>query len=208
MNDLINAIIAGERQKAKAITESIIEEDSAYEIITNSISKAMEVVGQRYETGEYFIPEMIRSAKCAELAFSILKPHIRLESVQEGKKVVIGTVKGDVHDIGKNIMKSVLECSGFTVYDLGVNVHPKQFIDKIIETGSTLLLLSALTTATSLAMQEVLSELVRLGMRERVKVLVGGVSVSESFARSIGADYYGSSIKETLEFCKSVPNSV
>lgn len=208
MKDLIDAIIAGERQKAKAITESIIEEDSAYEIITNSISKAMELVGQKYETGEYFIPEMIRSAKCAELAFSILKPHIRLESVQGGKKVVIGTVKGDVHDIGKNIMKSVLESSGFVVYDLGVNVPPQRFIEKIEETGSTLLFLSALTTATSLAMQEVLAELKRLGLRDKVKVLVGGVSVSESFARSIGADYYGNSIKETLEFCKSVPNSV
>lgn len=201
---LIESIIEGNKEKTSKISEEIVRQSNVYEIITESISEALEVVGQKDQTGEYFIPEMLRSARCAELSFSFLKPHINFEKIKVPAKVVIGTVKGDVHDIGKNIIKTVLESTGFIVYDLGVNVKPQQFIDKIVETDSNILLLSALTTTTSLAMKEVIEELKKLNMREKIKIVVGGVSVNKEFAQEIGADFCGKTIKDTLEYCKKV----
>lgn len=201
---LIDSIIEGNKEKTSQISGEIVRQSNAYEIITESISEALEVVGQKYQTGEYFIPEMLRSARCAELSFGFLKPHIRFEKIKVPAKVVIGTVKGDVHDIGKNIIKTVLESTGFIVYDLGVNVKPQQFIDKIVETDSKILLLSALTTATSLAMNVVIENLKKRNMRKKIKIVIGGVSVNKEFAQEIGADFYGKTIKDTLKYCKKV----
>lgn len=203
-SELIRAIIQGKKEKTIKTALKIIKQAKAYEIITESISKVFEIVGRKYETGEYFIPEMLRSARCAELSFNLVKPKIRLDKIGNDTGVVIGTVKGDIHDIGKNIIGSILASTGFIVHDLGVNVNPKQFVAKLNKTKSKILLLAALTSSASLAMKDVIVELKKNKIRDKVKVVIGGVSVNKKFAEEIGADFCGKTIKETLEYCKKL----
>lgn len=161
-------------------------------LLEDGFTRALQGVGARWETGEIYLPEMILSAEAMKAAMAVLKP--RLTEVQGSAcpslRCVMGTVRGDIHDIGKSIVGALLEASGFAILDLGTDVEPSRFVRAIRETGAGFLGLSALLTTTMPEMKEVLGALEEAGLRERVRVAIGGAPVTRQFADEIGADGY------------------
>lgn len=199
------AIIEGDAEKGVELAEALVGEASATpEEIIDKLSGAMEVVGGRYETGEYFIPEMLRSADAVEKALAALESYLFEHRHEASGVVVMGTVKGDVHNIGKNIIVSALRAAGYEVHDLGVNISTEKFVNKVRETGADLLLLSAFTTATKPALMDIMDSLKREGLREKVKVISGGASHSEELARDVGVDGFAQDVKSTLAVCREL----
>jgi len=200
-----NAIIEGDADASAEHAGAIVAqgEASADEVFAR-LSDAMEAVGSRYETGEYFIPEMLRSAEAVERAMAVLEPYLFEQKAERAGVVVMGTVKGDIHNIGKNIIVSALRAAGYEVHDLGVNVSAAKFITRIKETDADLLLLSAFTTSTKPALLEVLKALEDEGLRDKVKVVSGGASHSQEFAREVGVDGFATDVKSTLAICREL----
>jgi methylmalonyl-CoA mutase cobalamin-binding domain/chain len=200
-----HAIIAGDADLSADLADAIVLQGKATadEIFTR-LSSAMEVVGSRYETGEYFIPEMLRSAEAVEKAMAVLKTYLFERQHDQAGVVVMGTVKGDIHNIGKNIIVSALKAAGYEVHDLGVNVSTEKFLDKVKETDADLLLLSAFTTSTKPALLDIIAALEAAGMRGQVKVISGGASHSEDFAREVGVDGFATDVKSTLAVCRKM----
>jgi 5-methyltetrahydrofolate--homocysteine methyltransferase len=164
---------------------------SIKDIITKGLSGGMNIVGQKFEAGEYFIPDMLASAQAVGAAMEILEPHLAGSGVSSKGKIIVATVKDDLHDIGKNIVSVLLRGAGYTVKDLGNNVSTQAIVDAVKEEKPQFLGLSALLTSTMARMVEVIQILEQNGLREQVKIIVGGAPVSEEFAKSIGADGYG-----------------
>jgi methylmalonyl-CoA mutase cobalamin-binding domain/chain len=152
------------------------------------IKKGFEEIGRRYEAGEYFLSELIMAGETAKTAIETLKPHFQKTAREGLEKVVIGTVEGDLHDIGKNLVGIILLSSGFDVYDLGIDVKSADYVKKVKETGAKILGLSALLTTTMLNMGVIIEDLKKAGLREKVKVIIGGQPTSQEFARQMGAD--------------------
>ncbi len=161
------------------------------DIITNGLSGGMNVVGQKFEAGEYFIPDMLASAEAVGAAMQILQPLLATSGIETKGTVVVATVKDDLHDIGKNIVSMLLRGAGYIVKDLGNNIDAQIIVDVVREEKPQFLGLSALLTSTMARMADVIKMLEENGLREQVKVIVGGAPVSEEFAQSIGADGYG-----------------
>ena len=183
-------------------TRSSTQGEATPDEIFEHLSAAMEVVGGRYETGEYFIPEMLRSAEAVEQAMTVLEPYLFERRHEQAGVIVMGTVKGDIHNIGKNIIVSALKASGYDVHDLGVNVSTEKFLNAVRETDADLLLLSAFTTSTKPALLDIIAALKAEGLRDKVKVVSGGASHSEEFAREVGVDGFATDVKSTLAVCK------
>ncbi len=200
-----HAIVAGDADLSADLADEIVRagEASADDIFEH-LSNAMEVVGGRYETGEYFIPEMLRSAEAVEKAMSVLEPYLFEHEGGQAGIVVMGTVKGDIHNIGKNIIVSALKAAGYEVHDLGVNVSTEKFINALKETGADLLMLSAFTTSTRPALLDIVSRLESEGLRGDVKVVSGGASHSQAFAEEIGVDGFATDVKSTLAVCRDL----
>ncbi|MFA6000838.1 MAG: cobalamin-dependent protein [Thermoleophilia bacterium] len=197
------AIIQGDGDKSVDMAEAIIAEGKATpDEIFDFLAEAMEVVGSRYETGEYFIPEMLRSAEAVEKAMGILEPYMFERRHDQTGIIVMGTVKGDIHNIGKNIIVSALRASGYEVHDLGVNISTDKFVNKVREVNADMLMLSAFTTSTKSALIDIIKSLEREGMRDRIKVISGGASHSEEFAREVGVDGFAKDVKSTLAVCR------
>lgn len=159
-------------------------------IITEGLTAGMQVVGEKFSAKEYFIPDMLASAEAVGAAMDILKPHLEASNVETKGKFAIVTVKGDIHDIGKNIVAILLKGSGYDVYDLGIDVPPEKIVEFVREEKPDYLGLSALLTTTMVAMGEVIEALKENGLRDNVKVLIGGAAVSDEYAKEIGADAY------------------
>ena len=192
LQQLTEAVIAGDAPRAQALAEAALAEAVAPETIVNDgLIAAMHVVGERFGRGEVYVPEMLLSARAMQTCLTILEPLLAEQGSTSRGTVVLGTVKGDVHDIGKNIVGIMLKGSGFTVHDLGVDVPAERFVDAVREHEPDVLGLSALLTTTMPGMQTVIDALETAGVRDQVKVLVGGAPVTEEFAASIGADGYG-----------------
>ncbi len=164
---------------------------SMQEIITKGLSGGMSIVGQKFEAGEYFIPDMLASAEAVGAAMEILQPGLAASGIQTKGTIIVATVKDDLHDIGKNIVSILLRGAGYIVKDLGNNIDTQVIVDAVREEKPQFLGLSALLTSTMARMGDVIQRLEENGLREQVKVVVGGAPVSEEFARSIGADGYG-----------------
>jgi 5-methyltetrahydrofolate--homocysteine methyltransferase len=193
-------------EKLKAIYDGVVEGDnasvqqhvqealgsgiSASDILNQGLIPAMAEVGRLFEEGEYFVPEMLISARAMKGAMATLKPHLLLGEVKYAGKVVIGTVKGDLHDIGKNLVSLMLEGAGFQVTDLGSDVTAEKYITSVKETGSNIIAMSALLTTTMVNMKATITALEEAGLRDKVKVMIGGAPVTDSFAKQIGADGY------------------
>lgn len=175
---------------------------SAMEIVEGGIRKGLGAVGEKFEKGEYFLAELLFAAELVQGCFEALKSHLDLKGAMRKGVIVLGTVKGDVHDIGKNIFKMLAEAEGFEVHDLGVDVEPEKFVEKVRETSAGILGLSALLTTTMEEMRVVVDELAKAGLRDRVKVLLGGNPVTKEFAREIGADDAAMDAVEGIEICK------
>jgi 5-methyltetrahydrofolate--homocysteine methyltransferase len=192
LQQLTAAVIAGDSPGARALVEAGLGESVPAETIVNDgLIAAMDVVGERFGRGEIYVPEMLLSARAMQNCLTILEPLLAGHSLVSQGTVVLGTVKGDVHDVGKTIVGIMLKGSGFTVHDLGVDVPAERFVDAVREHEPDLIGLSALLTTTMPSMRTVIEALETAGVRDRVKVLVGGAPVTEEFATSIGADGYG-----------------
>ncbi|WP_286083788.1 corrinoid protein, partial [Parabacteroides goldsteinii] len=205
LESLYEAILKGKLDVAKAVTtEAIAENIDPHLIINNYMSRAMEDIGKRFEEGKAFVPELLMAARAMKGALDLLKPLMKGAASHRLGKVVIGTVKGDLHDIGKNLVASMLEGCGFEVINLGTDISSEKFITAIKENQAQILCLSALLTTTMNYMQEVIDALEKTGIRQEVKVMIGGAPVSESFARQIGADGYSDNANAAVTLAKSL----
>ena len=158
-------------------------------ILKDGLIAAMDEVGKRYEEGDFFVPEMLISARAMQAGLKLLKPHLVRGSVKAAGRVAIGTIKGDLHDIGKNLVAMMLEGAGFEIIDLGVDVSPQAFVDAVHE-GAQIIGMSALLTTTMSNMAGTIEALKTAGLRDKVKIMIGGAPVTEEFAKRIGADAF------------------
>ncbi|GKG76614.1 cobalamin-binding protein [Parabacteroides sp. AM58-2XD] len=205
LESLYEAILKGKLDVAKAVTTEAIAENVDPQLIINEyMSRAMEDIGKRFEEGKAFVPELLMAARAMKGALDLLKPLMKGAASHRLGKVVIGTVKGDLHDIGKNLVASMLEGCGFEVINLGTDISSEKFITAIKENQAQILCLSALLTTTMNYMQEVIDTLEKSGIRQEVKVMIGGAPVSESFARQIGADGYSDNANAAVTLAKSL----
>jgi corrinoid protein of di/trimethylamine methyltransferase len=189
---LREAILNGEVEEAVALTtQALCEGVDPGVLITTGMMPAMDEAGRRLESEEYFLPELLLSARAMKAAIALARPLLVGGAAARAGCVVIGTVRGDLHDIGKNLVASMLEGAGFEVVDLGVDVAPERFASEARERGADIVALSALLTTTMPGMRAVVQALQAAGVRERVKVMVGGAPLSPRFAEEIGADGYG-----------------
>ncbi len=168
------------------------------ELITDGLTAGMEVVGEKFSTREYFIPDMLASADSVGAAMEVLKPHLEEANVETKGKVVIATVKGDIHDIGKNIVAIMLRGSGYEVHDVGIDVPEDTIIEAVRNEAPDYLGLSALLTTTMTEMPVVIKSLEGAGLRDKVKVIIGGAAVSDEYAQEIGADAFGANAFEAV----------
>ena len=190
---LYDAILTGDMKAAKALTEAAIADGIApLAIIQDHMMPAMEEVGLRFERNEYFVPELLLAARAMKSGLELLRPLLAAGGVEPVGRVAIGTVKGDLHDIGKNLVAAMLEGGGYEVIDLGVNVDPQKFVRAVKEKNASIVALSALLTTTMPAMKTTIDALIAAGVRDQVKVMVGGAPVSAAYAKEIGADGYSS----------------
>jgi 5-methyltetrahydrofolate--homocysteine methyltransferase len=189
---LNQAILEGRRARAEELTRQALDEkQDPKNIIHLGLLIAMGEVGEKFSQGELFMPEMLMAAKAMKASLTILEPLLKGTDYQPAGKVVLGTVRGDLHDIGKNLVKVMLEGSGFEVVDLGVDADPDKFVAAIREHRPKLVAMSALLTTTMLAMPETIQALERAGLRPGVKIIIGGAAVTQKFADEIKADGYG-----------------
>ncbi len=185
------AVRDGEMKQAVELTEKAISQGlKAQQILDEALTPAMDIVGQEYENGDRYVPEMLISAEAMKGALAKLKPLLADAGVQPRGRIVIGTVEGDLHDIGKDLVAMMLEGAGFEVINLGVEVPADTFIHAIKEHKSNILGMSALLTTTMVHMPEVIECLKEAGLREQVKVIIGGAPVTQEYAAKIGADGY------------------
>ena len=176
----------------------------ADEILNSGLIAAMKEVGARFEVGDFFVPEMLIAARAMQAGLAILKPLLLSGGIQSTGTVVIGTVKGDLHDIGKNLVAMMLEGAGFEVVDLGTDVSPEKFITAIKENHARLVGMSALLTTTMGNMKVIITALKEAGLRDQVKVLVGGAPVTDKFAQDIGADGYAPDASRAVTLAKDL----
>jgi len=173
------------------LTQLALEKNIALEvIITQGLTAGMQVVGEKYDTKEYFIPDMLASAEAVGAAMEILKPLLEASNIETKGKFAIVTVKGDIHDIGKNIVAILLRGAGYEVNDLGIDIPTEKIIEVVREYKPDFIGLSALLTTTMIVMGEIIEALKQNGLRDKVKVLIGGAAVSDDYAQEIGADAY------------------
>lgn len=191
---LFDAVVTGDHVTSKAITaEALAAGTEPLALVNDYMIPAMDDVGGKFERNEFFVPELLLSARAMKAAMELIRPLLAARGTEPIGRVVMGTVKGDLHDIGKNLVCAMLEGGGFEVFDLGVNVTPEKFIAKVRETKAQLVGMSALLTTTMPAMKVTIEAFAKEGMREQVKFMVGGAPVTQRFADHIGADGYSES---------------
>lgn len=183
-------ILGDDKGVTSCVEQALAEGITANTILSSALIPSMSEVGRRFENGEYFVPEMLMAARAMKAGLKPLKPILAENQTEPLGRVAIGTVKGDLHDIGKNLVAIMLEGSGLEVIDLGVDVSPAQFVNAV-HSGVDIVALSTLLTTTMPQMKAVVETLAGVGLRDRVKVMVGGAPVTQAFAEEIGADAYG-----------------
>ena len=189
IEDLRQSVIEGNKNQAQELVKKAIAENvPAEQILQKGLISAMAEVGRMFECGEYFVPEMLIAARAMQSGLSLLRPYLVTANVQAIGKVIIGTVQGDLHDIGKNLVAMMLEGAGFEVIDLGVDISPEKYVQAVKEYHPDLVACSALLTTTMPRMKDIVNALKESGLRDQVKVFIGGAPVTESFANQIGAD--------------------
>jgi 5-methyltetrahydrofolate--homocysteine methyltransferase len=194
LDKLHEAVIEGDWKTAAAVTRAALASGVApLTIVSGYLVPAMDEVGRRFECEEYFVPEMLLSARAMKASMEIVRPLLVATGAEPVGRVVIGTVKGDLHDIGKNLVASMLEGGGFEVIDLGADVAPERFIEAAATRNANLVALSALLTVTMTSMKTIIDAFQTAGLRGKVKIMVGGAPVTQQYADAIGADGYGES---------------
>lgn len=189
---LYDGILEGNQKQAVATVEAALAEGvDPEEIVNGYMITAMDEVGRRFESNEYFVPELLIAARAMKGALELVKPKLIAQGTESIGRVAIGTVKGDLHDIGKNLVAAMMEGGGFDIIDLGVDVSPEKFLAAVKEQGANVVCLSALLTTTMPSMKTTIDALKDAGVRDQVKVLIGGAPVTQQYADEIGADGYG-----------------
>ena len=202
---LRDSLVSLDSEKVKEDVNSALRKGTEPLKIVDSLADGMRMVGERYEAGEFFLPELMMAGEIMKGAMAIITPFLRRsERVQRMGKVVLGTVEGDLHDIGKNIVKTMLTSAGFEVVDLGADVSAKRFVESIRKEQPKIVGMSALLTSTMDGMKEVVDELKREGLRKGLKILIGGAPIEEDFARRIGADAYGKDAMDAVRKAKDL----
>jgi len=205
LKKLYDAVLNGDAKTAVAVTQSAIAESmNPATLISEAMIPAMAEVGRLYECDEYFVPELLLSARAMKGALELLRPLLAETGVQPTGRVIIGTVKGDLHDIGKNLVSSMLEGGGFEVTDLGTDVTPEKFVAAVQQKHPQIVCLSALLTVTMPAMKTTIAALENAGLRKQVKVLVGGAPVTSQYAQQIGADAYGENANTAVTLARKM----
>ena len=205
LKQLKEAIISGDAKISRAVTEQALAAGvDPLKLVNEHMIPAMDEVGRRFECSEYFVPELLISARAMKACLEPIRPLLMARGDRPLGRVVIGTVKGDLHDIGKNLVAALLEGGGFEVIDLGVNVTPEQFIAVIKEKQANVVAMSALLTTTMPAMKSAIDAFKQNGVREKVKVLVGGAPLTQKFADEIGADGFSDSAVGAVALAKNV----
>jgi 5-methyltetrahydrofolate--homocysteine methyltransferase len=191
LDQLYDAILAGNAKSAAAVTQAAVAEGmDPQRLLDEAMIPAMDEVGRRFESNECFVPELLISARAMKAGVAVIRPMLAAQASKSAGRVVIGTVKGDLHDIGKNLVAIMLEGGGFEIVDVGVDAHPDKFIDAIRTSKPDIVALSALLTTTLPSMKNIVDQLVQAGVRNQVKVIIGGAPVTQDFADEIGADGY------------------
>ncbi len=202
---LYDAILNGNAKAAKEITQtSLAAGANPQALVDDTMIPAMNEVGRRYEANEYFVPELLIAARAMKASLELIRPLLSARGAEPVGRVVIGTVQGDLHDIGKNLVGAMLEGAGFEVIDLGVDVSPEKFINAAREKKATLVALSALLTTTMHSMKAVMEKLKESGMRGNVKVMIGGAPVTQKYADEIGADGYSSNANAAVALARKL----
>lgn len=207
IKEISEKLQAGRAKEVKALVQTALDEGiSAEEILKNGLLDGMSVVGEKFKKNEVFVPEVLIAARAMNQGLEILKPILNESGVESVGKVCIGTVQGDLHDIGKNLVKMMLEGKGFEVIDLGTDVAPETFVNAAIENNCDIICCSALLTTTMGIMDEVVKAASKAGIRDKVKIMIGGAPVNEAFREEIGADAYtidaASAADKALSFIK------
>ena len=202
---LYTAVLEGNAKAAKEITQQALAQGAdALKLVQEFMIPAMAEVGRLFEANEYFVPELLLSARAMKSALELIRPLLVAGGVEPAGRVVIGTVKGDLHDIGKNLVAAMLEGGGFEVIDLGVNVDPEKFATSAREKNANIVAMSALLTTTMPSMKTTIEALTAAGIRQQVKVLIGGAPISQRYANEIGADGYTETAAGAVALAKKV----
>src|SRR5215831_11556195 len=203
LKELYEAVVSGDAKATYALTQQALAAGvDPLKLVNDYMIPAMDEVGRRFECNDYFVPELLISARAMKAALDIIRPLLTARGDKPVGRVAIGTVKGDLHDIGKNLVASLLEGGGFEVIDLGVNVTPEKFIATIREKQANIVAMSALLTTTMPAMRTTIEALKQAGLRDRVKVLIGGAPITQKYADEIGADGYSESAVGAVALAK------
>lgn len=205
LQELTDAIVAGNLNNAVSLSKQALDAGiDPKTIISDYLIKGMEIIGARFGEGKAFVPNLLMSARAMKGCLDLLKPMMQGDNSISCGKVVIGTVKGDLHDIGKNLVASMFEGSGFEVINLGINVDADKFVKAVIDNDADILTLSALLTTTMGYMRDVIKAVEDAGIRDKVKIMVGGAPLNEAFAKEIGADVYTADANEAVIVAKKL----
>ncbi len=207
LSAITQALVSCDRDNLMNLVNSEIDKKTpAAEILNDGLIAGMDIVGEKMENGDMFIPEVLMAAQSMGSCVEILKPLLGDDEIATGANVVIGTVKGDLHDIGKNLVAMMMESAGMTVYNLGVDLDPATFVEQIKEKNAQVVCLSALLTTTMPMMKQTVDAIVESGLRDQVKILVGGAPVTQGFSDEIGADGFAPDAGSASRLAKSLVN--
>ena len=203
LDKIEEAVISGKYKEIEALVQAAIDDKADLdEIINGAMIGAMDIVGQKFAESEIFIPEMLVSAVTMKKGLDIIKPLLKSNEIESRGTIIMATVKGDIHDIGKNLVIMMLQGAGFDVIDLGVDMNTEELIQKVEETKPDILGLSALLTTTMPEMKNIIDTLKDKGLRDNVKVIIGGAPLNAAFAKKVGADGYGQDAAEAVELAR------
>jgi 5-methyltetrahydrofolate--homocysteine methyltransferase len=203
--ELSQAVFDGDGDKAVEITKDMLSSGvNAQDVITKGLIVGMEKVGVLFKNNEMFVPEVLMSAAAMNDSVEVIKESQSDFDMPSSGKVVLATVKGDLHDIGKNLVGMMMESNGYTVYNLGVDIEPDKFVDAVKEYKPDIVAMSALLTTTMMEMKNTIDALVEAGLRDDVKVIIGGAPITQGFADEIGADGYAEDAASAVELCKNL----
>ena len=205
LQKIYDSVLNGEMDEVSGHVQAALDASLDPGVILNEgMIRAMQEVGRLFEEGEYFVPEMLISARAMQDGLALLKPHLVQADVQSAGKVVVGTVKGDLHDIGKNLVAMMLEGASFEIIDLGIDVSPEKFVEAVKVHHPKIVGLSALLTTTMPSMRTIIEALTAANVRDQVKVIIGGAPVTEAYARDIGADGFAPDASRAVKLAKSL----
>lgn len=205
LEKIAKELITGNEAEVKRLAQEALDKGAnAREIIDNGLLAGMDVVGKRFKAGDMFIPEVLKCARCMHGAMDILKPLLAEGDMAGAGTVVIGTVEGDLHDIGKNLVAMMLQGAGFKVIDLGANIKPQDFVEAVKEHNPDIVGMSALLTTTMPKMEETIKALTEAGIRDQIKIMAGGAPVTKDFVNKIGGDAYGANAASASEKAKAL----